>query len=273
MKPGTPAGMQLEPGVNAIFPARTSSLSFFMRSSTQGFRFGLLRSAIRKVGCRPTPLGTKGCAGSWLTGGRRPGRGSKKGPPPLSATHPTLFDEKSGGAAFSCATAGAFATAPMRPAKTLAASNCLKANAHIPAPPYPNPFYISSPAVSSNIFAYEFRIQGLHACLEHGPLFITWMGMQQPRPALVNSRPLACSIPAAGAALVASADGARAGWPDRPRSASGPGSGARRRAGCGGATIWMGSQIASWPASVRAAYRHARSLVSRSGACRARGQR
>jgi hypothetical protein len=39
----------------------------------------------------------------------------------------------------------------------------------------------------------------------------------------VNFRPLACSFPAAGAALVASADGARAGWPDRPPAASGPG--------------------------------------------------
>ena len=47
MKPGTPAGMQLERAVKAIFPASTSSLSFFIRSFTQGFRFGLLRSAIR----------------------------------------------------------------------------------------------------------------------------------------------------------------------------------------------------------------------------------
>jgi hypothetical protein len=47
MKPGTPAGMQLERAVKAIFPASTSSLSFFMCSFTHGFRFGLVRSAIR----------------------------------------------------------------------------------------------------------------------------------------------------------------------------------------------------------------------------------
>ena len=46
-KPGTPAGRQLWLGVNAILPASTSSLSFFMIYFTQGFRFGLLRSAIR----------------------------------------------------------------------------------------------------------------------------------------------------------------------------------------------------------------------------------
>src|SRR6516162_7538525 len=44
MKPGTPAGRQLDRGVKAIFPAITSSLSFFIRSFTQGLRLGLVRS-------------------------------------------------------------------------------------------------------------------------------------------------------------------------------------------------------------------------------------
>jgi hypothetical protein len=91
--------------VKAIFPASTSSLSFAMCSFTHGFRFGLLRSAIRKVGCLPTPFGTKGCAGSWFTGGTSFGTASKKGPLPLRATQPTLFEEKSG-MTFSCAAAG-----------------------------------------------------------------------------------------------------------------------------------------------------------------------
>src|SRR5207302_978493 len=76
----------------------------FMRSFTQGTRFGLDRSAMRKLGCLPAPLGTKGCAGSSTTGARRPGTGSMKGPPPLSPTPPAKFDETSGGAPF-CATA------------------------------------------------------------------------------------------------------------------------------------------------------------------------
>src|SRR5215471_11527181 len=117
MKPGTPAGMQLERAVKAIFPASTSSLSFFICAFTHGFRFGLLRSAIRKVGCLPTPLGTKGCAGSLVMGGTWPGTAEKPGPPPFSPTQPTWFDEKSGGAAFCCATAGAVVAAAMRPAR------------------------------------------------------------------------------------------------------------------------------------------------------------
>src|SRR5215471_10739667 len=132
MKPGTPAGMQLERAVKAIFPASTSSLSFFMCSFTQDFRFGLVRSAIRYVGCLPAPLGTKGCAGSPLTGGTWPGRGTKPGPPPFTPTHPTWFDEKSGGAAF-CAktgvTAAAVSAAKMPPA------NPLDVNEDIVAPP------------------------------------------------------------------------------------------------------------------------------------------
>src|ERR1700730_12116528 len=136
MKPGTPAGMQLEPAVNATLPASTSSLSFFMRSFTHGFRFGLPRSAIRYAGWPPTPLGTKGCAGSWVTGGGRPGTGSKKGPPPLSPTHPALSDEKSGGAAFCCATACAIGGAATTPTRMLPASSfSLKVNEDIVASP------------------------------------------------------------------------------------------------------------------------------------------
>src|ERR1700738_1532095 len=106
MKPATPAGRQLERAVKATLPASTSSLSFFIRSFTHGFRFGLLRSAIRKVGWALVPLGTKGCAGSLGRGGKRPGTGAKLGPPPPTPTHPTWFEEKSGGAALCCATAG-----------------------------------------------------------------------------------------------------------------------------------------------------------------------
>src|SRR6266566_4212691 len=126
MKPGTPRGMQLEPAVNATLPASTSSFSFFMCSLTQDLRFGLVRSAIRYVGCFPTPFGTNGWAGSWVTGpGSTPGINSKNGPPPLSPTQPALFDEKSGGEALSWAAAGA-ADAPaaiptrMLPARTFA---------------------------------------------------------------------------------------------------------------------------------------------------------
>jgi hypothetical protein len=58
MKAGTPAGMQLERGVKAILPASTASLLFLIRSFAHGFRFGSLRSAIRKVACRRGLLGT-----------------------------------------------------------------------------------------------------------------------------------------------------------------------------------------------------------------------
>src|SRR5215475_2566355 len=124
MKPGTPNGMQLDPAVKPILPASTSSLPFFMCSLTQGFRFGLLRSLIRKVGWPPTPLGTKGYFGSCVTGpGSRPGTDSKNGPLPFSPTHPTLPDEKSGGAVFGCATTCAIGTAAITPTNMLPASN------------------------------------------------------------------------------------------------------------------------------------------------------
>src|ERR1700686_4884715 len=137
MKKGTPAGTQLDCGVKALFlPASTSSISFFMCSFTHGFRFGLDRSAIRKVGGLLVPLGTKGCAGSLTTGGRRPGTGSKNGPPPLKPTHPVRFDEKSGAGAFCCATAGAIGAAPIRPVRTLPARTlALQVNEDILAPP------------------------------------------------------------------------------------------------------------------------------------------
>src|SRR5215475_3854874 len=121
MKKGTPAGQQLDCAVKAgFFPARISSVSFFMRSFTHGLRFGFDKSGMRKVGWVPTParLGTKGCAGSLVTGGTRPGTDSKNGPVPLNPTHPARLDEKSGGAAVCCivccAAADATSAAPMR---------------------------------------------------------------------------------------------------------------------------------------------------------------
>src|SRR5215468_2882922 len=117
MNKGTPAGQQLDWAVKAgFFPARISSVSFLMRSFTQGLRFGFDRSGMRKVGWVPTPaaLGTKGCAGSVVTGGTRPGTGSKNGPVPLSPTHPARLDEKSGGAAVCGAAADATSASPMR---------------------------------------------------------------------------------------------------------------------------------------------------------------
>src|ERR1700682_5921875 len=112
MNRGTPAGTQLELGVKAIFPASTSSMSFFMRSFAQGFKFGLERSAIRKLGCALVPLGTKGCAGSLTIGGRLPGTGSKNGPAPFSPTQPAEFEEKSGGVALGWAAADTIAAVP-----------------------------------------------------------------------------------------------------------------------------------------------------------------
>src|ERR1700730_14027149 len=130
--PGTPAGMQLWLGVKATLPASTSSLSFFMISLAHGFRFGLVRSAIRWVGCRPCPLGTKGYFGSLVTGGTRPGTG-RKSPTPI---HPTVgSQEKMGGVVFCCATVGTV-HAPTSPDTTPPASACcLKVNKDIVAPP------------------------------------------------------------------------------------------------------------------------------------------
>src|SRR5882672_2908811 len=121
MNIGTPPGTQLDCAVNALFfPARISSISFFMNSFAHDIRFGLVRSAMRKVGCRPTPLGTKGWSGSLTTGpGWRPGSASKYGPPPLSPTQPVSFDEKSGVAAFCCAIVDAIGVMPMRAANRL----------------------------------------------------------------------------------------------------------------------------------------------------------
>src|SRR5215510_9730855 len=118
MKKGTPAGQQLDCAVKAgFFPARISSVSFFIRSFTHGLRFGLDRLGIRYVGWVPKPaaLGTKGYAGSLVTSGTRPGTDSKNGPVPLKPTQPARLDEKSGGAAVCCcAVADATSAAPMR---------------------------------------------------------------------------------------------------------------------------------------------------------------
>src|SRR5262245_45117131 len=139
MKPGTPNGMQLDPAVKPILPASTSSLPFFMCSLTQGFRFGLLRSLIRKVGWPPTPLGTKGYFGSCVTGpGSRPGTDSKNGPLPFSPTHPTFPDEKSGGAVFGCATTCAIGAAAITPTEMLPASNILIADIVFSPPAVPS---------------------------------------------------------------------------------------------------------------------------------------
>src|SRR5262249_2169691 len=118
MKPGTPAGMQLWLGGNAILPASTSSLSFFITSFTHGFRFGFLRSAIRQGGCRPLPLGTNGYFGSLVSGGTLPGTG-RNSPIPI---HPTVrSQEKAGGVACACASTGT-AHAPARAITMLPAS-------------------------------------------------------------------------------------------------------------------------------------------------------
>src|SRR5262245_21648919 len=120
MKNGTPAGQQLDCAVKAGFlPAMISSVSFFMCSLTQGFRFGLVRSGIRNVGCAATPLGTNGYFGSLTTGPgmRLPGTGSKNGPPPLKPTHPARLDEKSGAAATCCAAAEVISAISVRLAK------------------------------------------------------------------------------------------------------------------------------------------------------------
>src|SRR6202023_2085777 len=121
-----PPGTQLDCAVNALFlPERISSISFFIDSFAQGIRFGLVRSAMRKVGCRPTPFGTKGLAGSLTTGpGCRPGSASKYGPPALGATQPARLDENSGAACLPSAKANGTGAAPMT-AKILAARNFL----------------------------------------------------------------------------------------------------------------------------------------------------
>src|SRR5579871_4618368 len=111
--------MQLERAVNAILPAITSSLSFFIRSLTQGFRFGLLRSAIRYVGCLPTLFGTYAWAGSWRGIGGPPGT-SVISPVVIQ---PTWFEEKSGGDGFCCARATGANAAQMKPVRTLLARN------------------------------------------------------------------------------------------------------------------------------------------------------
>src|SRR5882672_10703774 len=53
MKAGTPAGMQLERGVNPIPPASTLSFSRFIISLAHGLMLGLVRSATLKVGWAP----------------------------------------------------------------------------------------------------------------------------------------------------------------------------------------------------------------------------
>src|SRR5580700_5561123 len=52
-KPVTPLGQQLAVGEGTSFPERTSSLRFRTKSFAQGWRMGVLRSAMRWVGCLP----------------------------------------------------------------------------------------------------------------------------------------------------------------------------------------------------------------------------
>src|SRR5882672_8954652 len=84
----------------------------------------LLRSAMKKVGCLPVVaaswLLTRGCAGSLRIGLVPPGTIEKS---TLKVNHPALPDEKSGGDAFSCATAPAVSAAQVKPVRTPAASN------------------------------------------------------------------------------------------------------------------------------------------------------
>src|SRR5262245_9661820 len=120
MKKGTPEGQQLDCAVKAGFlPARISSVSLRMCSLTHGFRFGFDKSGMRKVGWRPTPLGTNGYFGSLTIGPGmlEPGTGSKNGPPPFNPTQPAKLDEKSGGGA-DCAMADPASNSPVTPAKT-----------------------------------------------------------------------------------------------------------------------------------------------------------
>src|ERR1700729_1861553 len=100
MKPGTPAGLQLERAAKAIFRAGTFSFSLFMASLAQGFRLGLPRSAIPKGGWAPGFLGAEGGAGSLRGGPGPPGTAMKSG---FVAIQPTWFEEKSGIGDFCCA--------------------------------------------------------------------------------------------------------------------------------------------------------------------------
>src|ERR1700747_223542 len=71
-KPGTPSGQQLADRLMLAWPASARSLCRRISSRAQGWRMGLLKSAIGWVGCRPvrrySALVTRGCAGSWRTG-------------------------------------------------------------------------------------------------------------------------------------------------------------------------------------------------------------
>src|SRR5262245_58198539 len=132
MKPGTPAGRQLERAVSATLPANTSSFAFFMRSFAQGFRFGLLRSAIRKVGCCPELFCTNGWAGLNVTGFGPLDGGMKS---LRNAIQPAWFAEKSGVDAF-CASASVTGPAQKRPASRELAIGFAKGDVDIVAAPF-----------------------------------------------------------------------------------------------------------------------------------------
>src|SRR5712691_1692929 len=94
-KAGTPVAQQRAEREYIALPPSTSSFAFFSASFANCVRLGLLRFATRNVGCLPVLLGTKGWAGSLVTGGGLPGMAVHS---PI-ATHPALFEERSGGLA------------------------------------------------------------------------------------------------------------------------------------------------------------------------------
>src|SRR5262245_64936836 len=72
-----------------------------MTSFAHCFKLGVERSAMRNVGCAPRPFGTKGWAGSLVSGPMVPGTAFNS--PPLPCCQAISFDEKSGVEAAGCA--------------------------------------------------------------------------------------------------------------------------------------------------------------------------
>src|SRR5450755_2062974 len=96
-KAGTPDGRQLARAEKGIPPDSALSFSRFMISFAQGLMLGLLRSAMRNVGCAPVArnslLVTNGWAGSLRVGLGSPGMATKSA---LPKTHAVSLEEKSG---------------------------------------------------------------------------------------------------------------------------------------------------------------------------------
>src|SRR5437899_10390953 len=68
-KAGTPVAQHRDERDHMGLPARTSSFAFFSASFANCVRLGLLRLAMRNVGCPPTLLGTYLWLGSCVTRG------------------------------------------------------------------------------------------------------------------------------------------------------------------------------------------------------------